>query len=777
MVFWDHLGLSMVLFVVSILQMGLSLDLQGSAVTTTQSSVHDADPLDAELAVDQNLDTFSHTGFDNDQEKTNPWWKVDLGGVYCLRKITLVNSMDHADRLKTGFVRAGLNSNHLLNPVIGQVTEDQAIDRAVVDFTPEPYITAQYVSVNIVRRGNQAIVQLTEVMVEEATTNQLKDTMPSALTLIGLPSSQISSFSDQNGTWDADRAVDGALQYVSPYCSRTETTRNPWWKMDLKALHCISKIAIRNIDDLRHTTRLDLRSAVARAGLGTTPTNNPTCGSPVTQYQALINDWIEFTCDPLRVARYISIDIPRQTALVLCEVMVWQCDLQPAALTLVDESSNQSSTVANSFAGRALDGLTTDGHTYCSLTTSEMNPWWKVDLGRSYCVGKIRVWPFSQGSNFQQAFVRAGLSYNHTSNAVCGKSPAPSNLHVDFTCDPPVFARYVSVDIPLMASLGLCEVSVAACDFQHPVQSLNLALVINPALLGPTGDNDSVIAVYREPDDIASKVSFGRQVTTGGVSGLPSGSGEIVDPSLGCTVRLLQLPEEGGLDRTGVFYTEATKDDMKTRIQSIILQNDESNVHIRPAQRTLTASTGDSVMLQMHNVSSPNNHYRWRHNGGDVMESWNDRLNLSLSNVTKSDEGIYSSFVEDHEAMLLHGNMRLIVRACPFRLWDPPSCLKTCRRCYNGGVCDDKSGTCVCAPGFSGDSCEQVHGRHVFGTAANRRCSNSNDPHNDACRGRLFCLPDPYGCSCAAGYQRLDCMQGTDPGNILYNTLQFRVTN
>ncbi|XP_022095036.1 fucolectin-4-like [Acanthaster planci] len=90
----DHLRLSVVLLVVFILHEGLSLDLRGSAVVTTQSSVYDANPLYARFAVDRDLGTFSHTGFDTPEERTNPWWKVDLGYVYCLRKITLVNVKD-----------------------------------------------------------------------------------------------------------------------------------------------------------------------------------------------------------------------------------------------------------------------------------------------------------------------------------------------------------------------------------------------------------------------------------------------------------------------------------------------------------------------------------------------------------------------------------------------------------------------------------------------------------------------------------------------------------
>ena len=54
----------------------------------------------------------------------------------------------------------------------------------------------------------------------------------------------------------------------------------------------------------------------------------------------------------------------------------------------------------------------------------------------------------------------------------------------------------------------------------------------------------------------------------------------------------------------------------------------------------------------------------------------------------------------------------------------------------------------------------KVLGRDVFAQDGSHYCMGSRDPHGNGCRGKLFCLPDPYGCSCAAGYKGLDCMQG-----------------
>ena len=47
----------------------------------------------------------------------------------------------------------------------------------------------------------------------------------------------------------------------------------------------------------------------------------------------------------------------------------------------------------------------------------------------------------------------------------------------------------------------------------------------------------------------------------------------------------------------------------------------------------------------------------------------------------------------------------LLLPACRSGRWGPPGCTGVCDTCYNGGICDDLTGRCVCSPGFMGLDC------------------------------------------------------------------------
>ena len=48
-------------------------------------------------------------------------------------------------------------------------------------------------------------------------------------------------------------------------------------------------------------------------------------------------------------------------------------------------------------------------------------------------------------------------------------------------------------------------------------------------------------------------------------------------------------------------------------------------------------------------------------------------------------------------------------------------------------------------------------GPNRFGKYCQHRCSNEED---GSCKDKLFCLPDPFGCTCAAGFSGIICSYG-----------------
>ncbi|GAB0193059.1 tyrosine-protein kinase receptor Tie-1 [Grus japonensis] len=158
--------------------------------------------------------------------------------------------------------------------------------------------------------------------------------------------------------------------------------------------------------------------------------------------------------------------------------------------------------------------------------------------------------------------------------------------------------------------------------------------------------------------------------------------------------------------------------------------------------------TEQAQVVYVHN--SHNGSYYQTTDRGEVRD---DLVTLTLPNVSVSENGVYSAtFMGD--SPLWSAFYRLIVRACPAKKWGP-SCEKDCPDCLNGGICHDHVGECICPPGFMGTRCERACREGQFGRNCQEVCQRAQ-----GCRGLSFCLPDPYGCSCASGWSGSRCSQG-----------------
>ncbi|KAJ8040642.1 Angiopoietin-1 receptor [Holothuria leucospilota] len=216
--------------------------------------------------------------------------------------------------------------------------------------------------------------------------------------------------------------------------------------------------------------------------------------------------------------------------------------------------------------------------------------------------------------------------------------------------------------------------------------------------------------------------------------------------------------EEQRVLRFGVFQCRAAKYNFTETTTLIIMSR---NAVFKPKSFTITVNLEDRVRLAM--TPSPAvtaADIRWRHitrTGVIIKTEWRSNANPVIGKVSLNDAGVYEAYTmssKEHYS----GYTRLLVRGCRYNLWGhPASCEHTCPVCYNGGVCDDKSGRCFCPPGFTGDRCENACSRGFIGQRCDVECSEVSDYED--CRGTEICLPDPFGCSCAPGYKGLNCTE------------------
>ncbi|KAM4549221.1 tyrosine-protein kinase receptor Tie-1 isoform 3-T3 [Odontesthes bonariensis] len=216
------------------------------------------------------------------------------------------------------------------------------------------------------------------------------------------------------------------------------------------------------------------------------------------------------------------------------------------------------------------------------------------------------------------------------------------------------------------------------------------------------------------------------------------------------------------IDNIGIFYCESTQE-APHALETVTMINNYRKANFIPNSLTLTVNKGETVHLSMMLVRPEKRDVTWKYNGNYYyMTHWNEVINhtaaLTVENAAFANQGFYSAtYVGDSP---LHGAwMRLIVRDCPGKKWGS-YCDKDCPDCLNGGVCHDVDGDCICPPGFMGTRCETAcRGEGMFGRNCQESCSSVGIGN---CKGLRFCLPDPYGCSCASGWFGSSCERACD---------------
>ncbi|XP_057183278.1 uncharacterized protein LOC130549968 [Triplophysa rosa] len=129
-------------------------------------------------------------------------------------------------------------------------------------------------------------------------------------------------------------------------------------------------------------------------------------------------------------------------------------------------SVTQSSTYSTWEASNAIDGVRygPDASTYCSSTSSESDPWWRLDLLDVYNISTVIITAHDDYmAETSGAEIRIGnsLDNNGNNNPICAVTPDPvTNNTVSYSCGVMV-GRYVNVVMTGRTSyLTLCEVEI-----------------------------------------------------------------------------------------------------------------------------------------------------------------------------------------------------------------------------------------------------------------------------------------------------------------------------
>ncbi|XP_078697271.1 uncharacterized protein LOC144925219 [Branchiostoma floridae x Branchiostoma belcheri] len=227
--------------------------------------------------------------------------------------------------------------------------------------------------------------------------------------------------------------------------------------------------------------------------------------------------------------------------------------------------------------------------------------------------------------------------------------------------------------------------------------------------------------------------------------------------------RMVTFFPEGGIDRVGVFSSTVTfPDGEKVKVITIGMSADAD---IYPKYFTVTANKGDSVTLFTQPAGeAQQTDVRWRRNGFPLFGP--NQFTLELTSLDpRFQPGVYECYYPSDFSEKRHAISLLIIRACPEGLWGE-ECDLPCPACLNGGQCQVDTGECVCAPGFMGTTCRTPCGGNRFGRDCSFRCDESERDDPAGCSGHLFCLPEPYGCSCGPGFTGLLCQRDCSPGTF-----------
>nr|XP_046237212.1 uncharacterized protein LOC124054838 [Scatophagus argus] len=270
----------------------------------------------ADKAIDGRRNSFYSHGFCSHtaENETNPWWRVDLLAVYTVISVKVTNRGDCcAERLDGAEIRIGnsLVNNGNNNPRCASISHISA-GKTYTFRCDGGSLNGRFV--NMVIPGERKTLTLCEVEVYAT-----PPVAPLPNVALKKQAIQSSTGSDPN-VRDASNAVSGCKSAIfsDGCCSHTLSESNPWWSVDLSAVHRVRAVTIINRQDC-----CSERLMGAEIWIGNsyeTYNDSYRCGS-VSQVQA--TPIHTFRCGDIS-GQYVFVTIPGHLKILsLCEVEVY----------------------------------------------------------------------------------------------------------------------------------------------------------------------------------------------------------------------------------------------------------------------------------------------------------------------------------------------------------------------------------------------------------------------------------------------------------------------
>ncbi|KAI3376244.1 hypothetical protein L3Q82_016753, partial [Scortum barcoo] len=265
----------------------------------------------------------SHTA----ENKTNPWWRVDLGRTHIITSVKVTNRGDCcAERLDGAEIRIGnsLDNNGNSNPRCASISHISA-GKTYTYYCEGGSIEGRFV--NVIIPGKGRTLSLCEVEVYAA---PAAEALPNVA--LNKPTAQASTLGILTG--QPSNAVNGCKTRVVSWvcCSHTNQQDSPWWRVDLLALHKVSAVTIVNREDCCSER---LTGAQILIGNSSLYSDNPRCGTVSSTTGTFIHT---FKCTGMN-GRYVFVFIPGvDKTLTLCAVEVYASLAEPEVVPEVTSS-------------------------------------------------------------------------------------------------------------------------------------------------------------------------------------------------------------------------------------------------------------------------------------------------------------------------------------------------------------------------------------------------------------------------------------------------------